>query len=57
MNNRELEELFEQFQFGVPVDTMCDAKQAEYDYDGQVPENEDPADWQKLKRTGAIKVG
>ena len=57
MNNREIEEMFEQFKYGPPCDTMDDAHQAQYDYEGQVPENEDPADWQKLKRTGAIRVG
>lgn len=57
MNNREIDELFNQSQLGVEGDTMCDARQAEYDYEGRVPEYEDPADWQKLKRIGAVKVG
>lgn len=56
MNNRELNELFEQFQFGAEIDTMDDAHQAQYDYDGEVTEGEDPADWQKLKRIGAIRL-
>lgn len=38
-------------------DTMCDAKQAEYDYAGGVEQGEDVADWTKLGRIGAIKVG
>lgn len=47
----------EEFEKWATADCMCDARQAEYDYDGQVPENEDEADWQKPKRIGAIKVG
>lgn len=57
MNNRELERQFEEFQYGSVADVMDDAHQAQYDYDGQVPPNEDPADWQKLKRMGAIRIG
>lgn len=54
MSNRKIEEMFGQWQ---TADSMCDSRQAEYDYEGAVPVNEDPADWQKPKRIGAIKVG
>ena len=54
MNYDELERLFDEWVVG---DTMCDAKQAEYDYVGCVEEDEDIADWTKQKRMGAIKVG
>lgn len=51
MNTTELELMFE------VRDTMCDAKQAEYDYAGGSEQDEDIADWSKLGRIGAVKVG
>lgn len=55
MDNREIEERFEQLTWHCD-DTMCDARQAEFDYNGALPEYEDIADWKKLKR-GVVKVG
>lgn len=51
MNN---EDKFEQW---ATSDTMCDARQADYDYAGEVPVDEDVADWYKQKRKGAIRIG
>lgn len=54
MRNKTVEELFEQEPQG---DLFLDDKQAQYDYNGSIPEDEDIADWHKITVIGAIKVG
>lgn len=54
MSEKEVAQLFGQWK---SHDTMCDARQAEYDYEGAVSQDDDIADWQKPKRIGAVKIG
>lgn len=53
MKNTWIEEKLEQW---AVHDSMCDARQADYDYDGEVPENEDIADWHKYGKIGGRKL-
>lgn len=56
MKNPEIESEFERWTMKVD-DRYCDARQAEYDYDGALPEYEDLADSRKISRRGAVRIG